>query len=54
MRNLTRAEHAVARFEVEALGTDFNNVFAFQRIEEFVYIVVKVAGWPALLLIRLF
>ena len=43
MRNFTRAQHAVTRFKVEALGAHFNNVFAFQRIEKFIYIVVKVA-----------
>jgi hypothetical protein len=38
---------------VKAFGADFNDVFAFERIEEFVFIVVKMAGRTSLLLVRL-
>jgi hypothetical protein len=51
VRNLTGAQHAVTWFELETLGSNFNNVFAFHGIEEFVYTVVKVTRRPSLLLI---
>lgn len=55
----TRAEshvdqNAVTGLEMETLLADFNDVIAFQRIEEFIYFVVKVAVRTSLLMVRLF
>ena len=39
---------------MEALGSDFNDVIALERIKQFIYVVVEVAWGPSLFLIRLF
>src|SRR5205823_4969958 len=54
MRNLTRPQHAVSRLEVNTLGPDFHNVFAIQRVEEFIDIMVQMARRSSLFPIRLF
>jgi len=54
MRNLTWAQHAVAGLKMEALRANLNDVVAFQRIKEFILIVVKVTRRASFLLIRQF
>src|SRR5579859_6479410 len=54
MRNLTRTEDAVTRFEAEAFAANFKDVLPFQHIPELILSVVKVALRTSLFVIQLF